>query len=79
MGTRQTENEHDAPVRKIKKVREDMFANYEGISKRIEFLENEIKRLQELQKKFPEGNLICSRNNERYKWYLRNKKVLSII
>lgn len=70
---------HYAPARKIEKVREDMFANYEGIRERIEFLENEIKRVQELQKKFPEGNLICSRNNERYKWYLRNKKSIAYL
>ncbi len=38
---------------KIKKVRENMFVNYEGIRKRIEFLENEIKRV----------SLICQRKN----------------
>ncbi len=53
MGYSRHGTSHRAQREKIKKVRENMFVNYEGIRKRIEFLENEIKRV----------SLICQRKN----------------
>ena len=54
-----------------------MYANYLEIAKRIKQIEEELKRLEGIDAKWPQGELICAKNSKHYKWYLRkdNKKV----
>lgn len=49
-----------------------MFYNYDAIRTRIEEIKEELQKLEALQRQLPEGDLICARNETRYKWYLRN-------
>lgn len=50
-----------------------MFYNYDTIRTRLEEIRDELKKLETLQKRLPEGDLICAKNETRYKWYLRNR------
>ncbi len=47
-----------------------MFVNYEQIRRRIESIQEELKKIEQVQKEFPKENLICAKNNHYYKWYL---------
>lgn len=49
-----------------------MFYNYDTIRSRMEEIKEELKKLEMSQKQLPEGELICAKNETRYKWYLRN-------
>ena len=51
-----------------------MFANYQEIKKRVRHIEGELKQIEEMEKNWPAGELICTRNSGRYKWYLKNRK-----
>lgn len=51
-----------------------MFANYQEIKKRVRHIEGELKQIEEMEKNWPVGELICTRNSGRYKWYLKNRK-----
>lgn len=42
-------------------------------------LEEQIKRIESRLKEFPEGKLICKRNEKRYKWYCSNEGKQSYI
>ena len=53
--------------------KEDMFANYQEIKKRIRHIEEELHQIEEMEKNWPAGELICTRNSRRYKWYLKNR------
>ena len=64
----------DAPPGAKEKGREGMFANYQEIKKRVRHIEGEIKQIEEMEKNWPAGELICTRNSGRYKWYLKNRK-----
>lgn len=50
-----------------------MFANYREIKKRMEEIEEELQEIKEREKEWPEGNLICAKNNSYYKWYLQSR------
>ena len=50
-----------------------IFCNYDAIRFRIEEIKMELKKLETLQRELPEGDLICAKNETRYKWYLRNQ------
>ena len=45
---------------------------YEQILKEQNRLENELQSVQTQLQMLPDGNLICSRNQNRYKWYISN-------
>ncbi len=47
-----------------------MFANTEDIRKRILTIEEELRRFDVVDKKWPEGKLICAKNDKNYKWYV---------
>lgn len=64
----------DAPPGAKEKGREGMFANYQEIKKRVRHIEGELKQIEEMEKNWPAGELICTRNSGRYKWYLKNRK-----
>ncbi len=48
-----------------------MYANYDEIRKRARFIEEELLRLRKLDTKWPQGDLICTRNEKRFKWYVK--------
>ena len=50
-----------------------MFQNYDTVNNRIEKIKEELMKLELLQSQLPEGELICAKNETRYKWYLRNQ------
>ena len=50
-----------------------MFHDYDAIKARIAKIKVELKELEVLQRQLPEGDLICAKNETRYKWYLRNQ------
>ena len=50
-----------------------MFNNYEQIKRRIDSIQEELKHIEKLKKEFPKENLICAKNNQYYKWYLRTE------
>lgn len=48
-----------------------MFENEVKIRKRIEYIESELKKYEQMGKSFPEGEIIVARNNNAYKWYVK--------
>lgn len=50
-----------------------MFANYTQIKRRIDYIEDELKRIENMEREWPSGELICAKNNKKYKWYLRSE------
>lgn len=50
-----------------------MFNNYEQIKRRIDSIQEELKHIEKLKKEFPKENLICAKNNQYYKWYLKTE------
>ena len=50
-----------------------MFQNYDIVKARINRIKEELMELESLQRQLPEGDLICAKNETRYKWYLRNQ------
>lgn len=51
----------------------------EEVSKKIEEIKKELEQIYRLEKKFPQGELICSKNGKHYKWYVRNQKGVSYL
>lgn len=51
-----------------------MFAYCEEIQRRIEWLEQELIWAKNRVKGCPEGELLCAKNESRYKWYLTTEK-----
>ena len=49
-----------------------MYNNYDAIKNRIVEINQELKNIETLRSQFPKGDLICAKNDTRYKWYLRN-------
>ena len=47
-----------------------MFQNYYVIQNRMKEIERIRESLQNEDRKYPEGELICARNGKWYKWYL---------
>ncbi len=46
---------------------------YENMQRRIEEINKELERIRKLEKKLPEGELRCSKNENRYKWKIRQE------
>ena len=51
-----------------------MFYNYNEINKRIIEIKKQLAEIAVKEKQFPEGKLICAKNDGRYKWYVTNDK-----
>ena len=51
----------------------DMFQNYDIVKARINRIKEELMELESLQRQLLEGDLICAKNETRYKWYLSNQ------
>lgn len=56
-----------------------MFAYYEEIQKRKDRIEWELERLKQKEPDWPPGELICTRNEGRYKWYLKEEETTSYL
>ena len=48
------------------------FYNYNGIVRRADNIEKKLKAIDKLLTGLPEGELICAKNQGRYKWYIKN-------
>lgn len=51
----------------------------DAVKKRKEELEEEIKKISSCEKKYPKGELICAKNDSRYKWYLKEANQTSYL
>lgn len=49
-----------------------MFNNFETIKRRQKSVKKELAKIKVLEKDFPEGELICGKNANHYKWYIKN-------
>lgn len=58
---------------KIERRNTGMFNNYDAVKSRIKKIEEELMKLEVLQAQLPDGELICAKNETRYKWYLRSR------
>ena len=47
------------------------FYNYNGIVRRADNIEKKLKAIDKRLTGLPEGELICAKNQGRYKWYLK--------
>ncbi len=46
-----------------------MFINLNDIKKRIEVIQDDLKRIEAFENKMPAGELFCARNGNHYKWF----------
>ena len=51
-----------------------IFANLEDIKRRVPTIRSEIRRMEDDDKKAPDGELVCARNGKNYKWYLKGAR-----
>ena len=51
----------------------NMFANYWEIQNRVKYIEEELSRIEAVEKGMPEGELIVAKNDKNYKWYFHNQ------
>lgn len=49
------------------------------MKRKKEQIEKELKKVNALENKFPEGELLCSKNGNRYKWHLKDKQGISYL
>lgn len=56
-----------------------MFRDLESINRRKESIEKELTKIKTLEGNFPEGELICCKNINYYKWYIQSKKQISYL
>ena len=52
-----------------------MFANYWEIQNRVKYIEEELSRIETVEKGMPEGELIVAKNDKNYKWYFHNQNI----
>lgn len=50
-----------------------MNIHYDQIRKRKEVILQEIRKIEELEGRFPEGELLCAKSDKQYKWYLKKE------
>lgn len=50
-----------------------MFVNYQDIKRRAGSIAEELRSIEKREAGLPDGKLMCSKNNEHYKWYVCNK------
>ena len=48
-----------------------MFANYEEIKRRMNYIEQELVQIESMKVEWPQDELICAKNGKHYKWYLK--------
>ena len=53
----------------------NMFANYWEIQNRVKYIEEELSRIETVEKGMPEGELIVAKNDKNYKWYFHNQNI----
>lgn len=51
----------------------NMFANYWEIRNRVKYIQEELRRIEGVEKGMPAGELIVAKNNKNYKWYFHNQ------
>ena len=51
----------------------------DDIRKEKEQVSKELDKIGQLEKKFPEGKIQCSKNNDRYKWFIKNQEGISYL
>ncbi|MGN0151423.1 MAG: ATPase [Wujia sp.] len=51
----------------------------DDIRRKKEQIKNELEKLYNMEKKFPDGELFCSKNGNRYKWYVRDQNGTSYL
>lgn len=51
-----------------------MDINCNAIKRKKEQIVKELEKINNLEKKFPQGELFCAKNGSRYKWYLKNQQ-----
>ena len=56
-----------------------MHINCNDIKKKKEQIVKELEKISCLERKFPQGELLCSKNGGHYKWYIRNQQGLSYL
>lgn len=49
-----------------------MFNNFEIIKRRQKWIKKELAEIKVLEKNFPQDELICGKNANHYKWYIKN-------
>ncbi|MBQ1172021.1 MAG: ATPase [Lachnospiraceae bacterium] len=50
-----------------------MSIGYNDVKERKEEIERELTKIYGFEKKYPKGELLCARNDSRYKWYLKEQ------
>ena len=50
-----------------------MSIGYNDVKERKEEIERELAKIYGFEKKYPKGELLCARNDSRYKWYLKEQ------
>lgn len=56
-----------------------MSINCDDVRRKKEETIKELERISCLEKKFPQEELICTKNNERYKWLIKDKNGISYL
>ncbi len=56
-----------------------MDINCNAIKRKKERIVKELEGVNSLEKKFPQGELLCSKNGSRYKWYLKDQQGISYL
>lgn len=51
----------------------------DDLRRKKEQINQELDKIHQLEKKFPEGELQCSKNNNRYKWLVKNQEGTSYL
>lgn len=56
-----------------------MDIKYSDMKRKKEQLSKELDKICSLKKKFPNGELLCAKNNNHYKWYVKEQKGTSYL
>ena len=51
-----------------------MIIKCDDVNRKKDEIMKEIEKITCLEKKFPQGELLCTKNNERYKWLVKDQK-----
>ncbi|MGN0432084.1 MAG: ATPase [Lachnospiraceae bacterium] len=56
-----------------------MSLGYDAVKRRKEEIGRELAKIYDCEKKYPKGELLCAKNNNRYKWYLKEQDKTSYL
>lgn len=73
-----TKAEKKAGNRKQEK-RYRMNIKCDDIRRKKEQISKELEQIGQLEKKFPKGEILCSKNNDRYKWFMKKQDGISYL